>query len=252
MSLCSFILKCPFWACNYYNGYCHYQLICWLFLKIKVHCLSFALKKNFTGKDLWLLINALIVLLSTVVCTLSLFDNMQHKIYCIHNIFSLGRAPANRKAQTSEPDCYPFCLSSLISSLSSLKVRRLRWRNKTLMVRHLWNARTEIHPKKQFHTLTRVVQPGFAKSHKSRVTLLWSCLAKQYQCSGTAELVGHAVDQWGKYRMSSHCYKSLRQNTETWWNTSCFSWLTAVVSLALFTVVLESDVTWPWSGTPFI
>lgn len=156
------------------------------------------------------------------------------------------------KQKGSNLTCYPFCHSSLISSLSSIKVRRLRRRNKTLMVRHLWNARTKTHPCNYF-----TQKPGPFRQDLQSLTNLelhfsWSCLAKHYQRSRTAELVHHAVDQWGKYRMSSHCYGSLRQNNETWWNTGWFSWLAALVSLAPFTVVFESDVTWPWIRAPFI
>lgn len=56
----------------------------------------------------------------------------------------------NGEAWTREPNSFSFCFSSLISSLSSLKVRRLRWRNKTLMVWRLWNARTKMHTKSKF------------------------------------------------------------------------------------------------------
>lgn len=93
------------------------------------------------------------------------------------NIFSLKHALGNRVAWTCEPNHYPFCLSSLISSLSSLKVRRLRWRNKTLMVRHLWNAHTKIHTENDFtHYLGQFSQD------------LKKSLTKQYHCSKSVDI----------------------------------------------------------------
>lgn len=111
-----------------------------------------------------------------------IFENWTCKIPFL-NPFSLGHAQGNREAWTCEPDGHPFCLSSLFSSLSSLKVRRLRWRNKTLMVGHLWNARTNKTTQKNPHSNSlAALQPNVCKVSEIQRSgfLLWT---KQCRCS---------------------------------------------------------------------
>lgn len=84
-------------------------------------------------------------------------------------MFFLGKKKQNeRVVWTYEPNSYPFWLSSLISSLSSLKVRRLRWRNKTFMAWHPWNAKVNA-LQKQVHTLSCTVFSQFVESHETNI-----------------------------------------------------------------------------------
>ncbi len=140
---------------------------------------------------------------------------------------------------TREPDCYPSCLSSPISSLSSLKVRRLRWRNKTLMVWRLWNARTKTYTKNRFHTAPWTVQPRFAKSHRSIGTGFWF--------NQTASLQQRVQSYWTTVQIRESnmgCHHAVARTAiktqKLWWSACWFCWLAAVVcDLDLFTVVLK-------------
>lgn len=167
--------------------------------------------------------------------------------YCVYmfgnarvclNLFSLGRCLGKREAWTCEPNSYPFCLSSPISSLSSLKVRRLCLRNKALMVWHLWNAWTKIRSKSNFTYYTGQFSQRFATSHKSKDRLDFLVLSKQYHCSKWVQ------SNWTTIKESSircHHARAPIKTSELWWIANWFAWLIAGVSdLHLFTAVLKS------------
>lgn len=113
-----------------------------------------------------------------------------------------------RRLELATSAAIHFCLSSPISSLRSLKLRR---RNETLMVQHVWNARTL---KTSSHTT-------FAAPEKSRRTLLCLGLTRQRHRDKRARSYRTAIKESGvKYRMSSQRLKSPPVKTVKLWRSA--------------------------------